>query len=260
MPTVPTGSHFPTAVVTGASRGLGRETARVLTERGYRVYAANRGARWSGPTHGAIPVELDVTSDESVAALAKRLADDGATLDVLVNNAGISMDGFDANVARGTLDVNFFGALRVTTALEPLLAQCARVVMVSSGLGELDGLDPRLRVRFADPALTKTQLVELARSFVDDVAAGRHRERGWPSSAYRVSKVSLNALTRILAKELAPRGISVVAVCPGWVATDMGGAGAPRSVAEGALSILWGAEPGAGPSGGFFRDGRQLPF
>lgn len=232
----------------------------MLIERGYRVYAASRGARWTGPTHAAVPVELDVTSDDSVAALAKRLTDDGAKLDVLVNNAGISMDGFDANVARGTLDVNFFGALRVTTALEPLLVQGARVVMVSSGLGELDGLDKRLRARFADPALTKAQLVELAREFVDDVAAGRHRERGWPSSAYRVSKVSLNALTRILAKELAPRGISVVAVCPGWVATDMGGAGAPRGVAEGALSILWGTEPGAGPSGGFFRDGRQLPF
>src|SRR5579883_3590439 len=80
---------------------------------------------------------LDVTRDDHAAALAARLARGGGGLDVLVNNAGVSLDGFDADVAQKTLDANFFGPLRVTDALLPLLRTGGRVVMVSSGLGSL---------------------------------------------------------------------------------------------------------------------------
>ena len=98
-------------------------------------------------------------------------------------------------------------------------------------------------------------------SFVRDVTDGTYRQAGWPQSAYKVSKASLNALTRILAVELAPRRITVNAVCPGWVRTDMGGRSAPRSVAEGAASIVWAATLAAnGPTGGFFRDGKPIPW
>jgi NAD(P)-dependent dehydrogenase (short-subunit alcohol dehydrogenase family) len=92
------------------------------------------------------------------------------------------------------------------------------------------------------------------------VERGRHSRSGWPSSAYRVSKVSLNALVRILARELGPRRIRVNAVCPGWVRTDMGGAGATRSVEKGAASIVWAAALEDGPTGGFFRDGQPIPW
>ncbi|HJW31464.1 MAG TPA: SDR family oxidoreductase, partial [Saprospiraceae bacterium] len=91
--------------------------------------------------------------------------------------------------------------------------------------------------------------------------AGQHRQHGWPSSAYRISKIGLNALTRILAKELASTAIRVNAVCPGWVQTAMGGPSAPRRVEEGARDIVWAALLDKdGPSGGFFRDGRPISW
>ena len=86
-----------------------------------------------------------------------------------------------------------------------------------------------------------------------------HMSAGPP--AYQVTKAAMNALTRTLAGELGEAGILVNSVCPGWVATDMGGAGAPRSVSEGAAGIVWAATlPDHGPTGGFFRDGKPLPW
>ncbi len=98
-------------------------------------------------------------------------------------------------------------------------------------------------------------------SFIRDVKEGRHRDRGWPGSAYRVSKVGLNALTQILAREVEDQGILVNTVCPGWVRTDMGGRSATRSVKEGAHGVVWAAAlPPNGPTGGFFRDGNPIPW
>jgi carbonyl reductase 1 len=259
------GSAPRTALITGASRGLGLETCRELAGRGFRVLLTSRsgtGAAAARRLAGqGLAVEhrlLDVADPASVAALAAGLA--GTAVDVLVNNAGISMQGFDARVARGTLEVNFFGALRVTEALLPLIPDGGTIVMVSSGMGELAPLGPELRARFTRPGLARGELVELMRSFVGDVEAGRHAERGWPSSAYRVSKIGLNALVRILAPELAGRHIRVNAVCPGWVRTDMGGPGASRSVEKGAASIVWAATLDDGTTGGFFRDGRAISW
>jgi NAD(P)-dependent dehydrogenase (short-subunit alcohol dehydrogenase family) len=248
----------PTALVTGASRGLGLETARQLAARGYRVLSASRDART-----GTDPWKLDVTDAGSIAALAERIAREGVRLDVLVNNAGISMKGFDANVVRGTLAVNFFGAVAVTDALLPAVRDGGAIVMVSSGMGELSAFAPALRARFLDEGLTRASLIDLVLSFERAVEKGRHVAEGWPASAYRVSKASLNAWTRLLARELSPRHIRVNAVCPGWVRTDLGGAAAPRSVEDGAASIVWAAthEDGDGqPTGGFFRDGRAIPW
>ncbi len=251
------------AVVTGGNRGIGYAIAERLAAEGLDVIATSRepnAGRKAAAAAGARYMPLDVTDERSIASLAREL---GGGIDVLVNNAGISMKGFDAEVARGTLAANFFGAMNVTDALLPLVRTGGRIVMVSSGMGELSCVSDQLRRRFEDPKLSRAELVGLMQQFVGDVAEGTHAEKGWPSSAYRVSKVGLNALTRILARELAgdPRRILVNAACPGWVRTSMGGAGAPRSPEKGAETPVWLALlPEGGPSGGFFRDQRAIPW
>ena len=245
------------AVVTGANRGIGHEIARQLVEKGLRVIATGRdeaAGQKSAREIGAEHFALDVTDAAAIERLAQAL---GGGLDVLVNNAGIALDGFNAQVAEKTAAVNLFGAMHVTDRLLPAIRAGGRIVNVSSGMGDLSAVSGQLRQRFEDPKLTRAALAELVNSFVRDVAAGVHENNGWPSSGYRVSKIALNAYTRILARELAsdPRRILVNAACPGWVRTRMGGKGAPRSVEEGADTPTWLALlPDGGPTGGLFRD------
>ncbi len=189
----------------------------------------------------------------------RTFAGKAASLHGLVNNAGISLDGFDGEVVRKTLAVNFFGALDLTEALLPLIDDGGAIVMVSSGMGELDAYAPALSARFADPELTRDRLVALVNEFVAGVDAGTYREAGWPGSAYRVSKAAMIALAKIYARDLAPRRIAVNAVCPGWVRTRMGGQSAPRSLEKGAASVVWAVTPGEA-TGGFFRDGRPATW
>jgi NAD(P)-dependent dehydrogenase (short-subunit alcohol dehydrogenase family) len=241
------------ALVTGANRGIGREIAHQLSQAGLQVITSARQA-------GNAEILLDVARKDHIEAVAECFGDG---LDVLVNNAGTSLEGFDAEVARRTLDVNFFGPMNITDALLPRLRPGARIVMVSSGMGELSHVGPSLRARLASPSLDRAALVELMQSFVSEVAAGRYQKSGWPSNAYSVSKVGLNALTRVLARELAndPRAILVNAACPGWVRTRMGGPSAPRTPEAGARTPVWLALLAeGGPTGGFFRDERPIPW
>jgi carbonyl reductase 1 len=235
------------AVVTGAGKGLGKEIAGQLSERGLDVIAA---------THA----ELDVDSDASVDAFAKAHPE----IDVLVNNAGISVSGFDAAVARKTIETNFKGTVRVTEKLLPNLRAGARIVMMSSGMGELSAIPGKeIRDAFGAPAIDRARLMSLVDRFVDEIAAGTHQKSGWPSNAYRISKVAMNAYVRILARGLVndERGIKVNAACPGWVRTRMGGSSAPRSVEDGAKTPVWLALlPDDGPMGGFFRDEHAIPW
>jgi NAD(P)-dependent dehydrogenase (short-subunit alcohol dehydrogenase family) len=222
---------MPTAAVTGANRGIGLEVARQLAGDGFRVIAGSRdldaGARAVEGLGEIEARQLDVADPDSVAAFAAGLDE----LDVLVNNAAAFYDtwqsGVDADldVARDAFETNVLGAWRVTQAVLPLLRRSphGRIVNVSSGAG----------------ALT---------------------EMGGGSPAYRVSKTALNALTRILSSELRGDGILVNSVCPGWVATDMGGPGG-RPVEQGAASVMWAVRiRDDGPTGGFFRDGRQIDW
>jgi len=244
-----------TAVVTGANRGIGEAIAAALAARGLRVVPTSRE-----PREGF--VTLDVTRADHVAALAQKVAGQGGA-DVLVNNAGVSLDGFDERVVRRTLDANFLGAMHVTDALLPSMRRGGRIVMVSSGLGSLTGVRGEVRARFEDPRLTREGLLALVEEFPRDVAAGVHERRGWPSSAYRVSKIAMNALVRVMARELEgdPRRILVNTADPGWVRTRMGGRSAPRSVEHGARTPVWLALlPEGGPTGGFFRDEHAVAF
>jgi NAD(P)-dependent dehydrogenase (short-subunit alcohol dehydrogenase family) len=231
------------ALVTGANRGIGREVARQLAERGYAVLLSARNPEQAvdaardlaQSTGGAVtPLTLDVSNPASIERAAEQVATAPGRLDVLVNNAGVGLDFGVPGVApdfdkiQQTLETNFFGAYRLTVALLPLLRASPhpRIVNVSSGMG------------------------------------GVAEMGGW-SPGYRVSKASLNALTRILSTELADDGFKVNSACPGFVNTDMGGPmGAQKSVEDGASGIVWLATlpDDGGPSGGFFRDGAPVTF
>src|SRR5436309_6565368 len=220
----------PTALVTGANRGLGLETSNQLRAKGFRVILTSRDEKkGTASVRGLDPAgrdvayhQLDITDAASISAVAHDLPGLASRLDLLVNNAGIGSWGADRRAPVRTIATNYFGARDVTDALLPFIPDGGRVVMVSSGLGELSYMGRDLRPRFAGSFPTRPALDSLVNSYLTALEDGDVKSAGWPS-AYSVSKVALNSLTRILARELAPRKISINSVCPGWVRTDMGG-------------------------------------
>jgi NAD(P)-dependent dehydrogenase (short-subunit alcohol dehydrogenase family) len=225
------------ALVSGGNRGIGLEIVRQLAGRGITVILGSREeesgrAAAEGLSGDVVVSQLDVTDEGSVARLAASVEGEFGRLDILVNNAGISNDdgqrGMNADLdrVREALEANLFGAWRLCEVAIPLMQRggYGRIVNVSSGMGALEDM-------------------------------------GGGSPGYRVSKTALNALTRILASELRGSGIFVNCVCPGWVQTDMGSPRAPRPVEEGADTPVWAATlPKGGPTGGFFRDRRPIPW
>jgi NAD(P)-dependent dehydrogenase (short-subunit alcohol dehydrogenase family) len=229
------------AVVTGANRGIGLGVVRGLAQRGYLTILGARdlargeaaAAELAREQLRVLPRELDVTDQANIDHLAHELGERYGHLDVLVNNAAIHYDTWqaalnaDLRVVREAMETNVYGPWRMVQALLPLLeaSSSGRIVNVSSEAGSLASM-------------------------------------GGGTPAYALSKAALNALTRMLAAELGRRRprILVNAVCPGWVATDMGGPGG-RPIAEGAASVLWAVDlADDGPSGGFFRDGQPVPW
>lgn len=248
-----------TVLITGANRGIGQYVASVLATEGWDVLVASRdkqkgdatAARLRKATGGRLKgTALDVTSDESVATCVQKLRDGAIKLDALVNNAGIYGEGRGEGGVERTLATNFFGPLRVTLGMLPLLRDGATITNVTSGLGALANLDAAHRRLLADPALTREALALHMQRFVEADGAG------WGTDAYGVSKAALNALTRIFAVELAPRGIRVNATDPGWVRTDMGGRNAPRTIEQGGASVLHAVT--TTDTGGVFRDGQRI--
>jgi NAD(P)-dependent dehydrogenase (short-subunit alcohol dehydrogenase family) len=202
-------------VITGANRGIGLELARQLVARGDEVDALARKpsearelSALADASGGRLRVHAcDVTSDESVRAAARSIGD--AAVDVLINNAGVmgkllSLEDVDTEDAIRTFDANSLGMIRVTRALLPQLerAKTRKVVGITSGMGSIS----------------------------DNTSGGAY--------AYRMSKAAMNMANKSMSVDLKARGFTCVVMNPGWVKTDMGGAGAPTPVEESARNIL----------------------
>lgn len=236
------------AVVTGANRGLGLETARQLARRGYKAVLTSRdgiqGKAAADKLQGeALDVgfhSLDVTRADSTQRLVEFLDNAFGRLDVLINNAGIFPEQDVGHGAqnpptvlempleslRETLQTNAFGALRLIQAIVPLMRRhgYGRIVNISSGYGQLARM-----------------------------------ENDFP--AYRTSKAMLNVITCLVAAELEAEDIKVNSVDPGWVRTRMGGAQAPRDVAEAAEGVVEAAAlSDEGPSGAFLKHGHPIDW
>lgn len=231
------------ALVTGANRGIGREIARQLAKQdvvaviGSRDMAKGRAVAAEFASEGLeTPViALDVDDINSASAAVEEIHGRYGRLDILVNNAAVLMDagGFTGSlflvtpeVGTATFRTNVLGPLHMIQAAAPVMreARYGRIVNLSSGAGQLHEMSV-----------------------------------GFPT--YRMSKSALNALTRIAAAELSAHNIKVNAMCPGWVRTDMGGPNATRTAEEAADTALWlAALPDTGPTGGFFRNRKPIPW
>ena len=229
------------ALVTGGNRGLGYETCKKLAQLGLKFLLGardmNKGksAAYQLNKKEGLDVkfyQLDVSDQNSICNVVKEVDREYGKLDILINNAAILYDTWqkaidaDLDVVNDALRTNLFGPWRISQAFVPIMKtnKYGRIVNVSSLAGSLEYTN----------------------------------YGGTP--AYSISKAALNMLTRKLAAELANTGILVNSVDPGWVATDMGGHGG-RPVQEGAKAIVWAATlSDDGPSGGFFCDGKVLPW
>jgi NAD(P)-dependent dehydrogenase (short-subunit alcohol dehydrogenase family) len=227
----------PVVLVSGGNRGIGFEACRALAEAGATVLLGarkladgERAARELAKAGAIVAAQLDVADAKSLSSLKARVEKEFGALDVLINNAGVyADDGKDVlrvpeEVIEKTLATNLLGAWRLCRAFAPGMAdkRRGRIVNVSSGMGALSSM-------------------------------------GADAPSYRVSKAALNALTLVLAAELKPAGVSVVSFCPGWVATDMGGANAPRTP-ESAGEALAAAALDDDRTGVFLRDGQIIPW
>ena len=239
------------ALITGASKGIGLETARLLGRQGVTVIVGARDSAKAGQAAStlkaegldAVPLKLDVTSTADIQAAATFIKSKYGHLDILINNAGINVEeGFTGNNSatvaqaplRQTFDTNFFGVVQLTQALLPLIqnSPAGRIVNLSSILGSL--------TLHSDP---KSPIA------------------GSKSLGYNASKTALNAFTIHLAAALKGTKIKVNSAHPGWVKTDMGGESAPMEITDGAKTSVELALIGDdGPTGAYIHLGKPLPW
>jgi NAD(P)-dependent dehydrogenase (short-subunit alcohol dehydrogenase family) len=238
------------ALITGANRGIGFETAKQLGETGVTVVVGARklsaaeetAAKLKSAGIDAYGIKLDVTNAEDRTAAVKYLSDKFGKLDILINNAGVaSSDGLQSRVSDVTdedlmrvFQTNFFSVVSLTREVLPLLKKspAGRIVNLSSILGSL--------TLHADP---KSPIAD------------------FKNIAYDASKSALNAYTIHLAHELKGTAIKVNSAHPGWVKTEMGTDAAPMEIPEGAKTSVELALLGAnGPNGHFIHLGKDLPW
>lgn len=224
-----------TILVTGGNRGIGKEICRQLSNLGHQVILGTRDLKKTQQLNesfgkNVISIKLDVTNKNDIEQAVSAVESKYGLLDVLINNAGMGIGndgaiGANLEKVKEIMETNFFGAWQVSQKMIPLLSKSkdARIINMSSGMGELSSL------------------------------------KNGSYAGYRLSKTALNGLTLMFSGELYGK-IKVNAMCPGWVKTDMGGAGASRSVEDGADTAVWLATENNIPTGKFFRDRKEISW
>ena len=219
------------ALVTGGNRGIGKDICRQLAMQNFIVILTARDMDKGQDAANELK-ELDVTEIQTFANRKNQVLEKFGRLDVLINNAGILIDDSEPallvgpQIIRDSIETNLIGPLVLCQTFIPLMQKqnYGRIINVSTGMAAFSGI-------------------------------------GSGYAGYRLSKVALNAMTKILSNEVAGSNILINAMCPGWVRTDMGGAGAPRTVKQGADTAIYLATlPDGGPSGKFFRDRREISW
>ncbi|KAF2096656.1 carbonyl reductase [Rhizodiscina lignyota] len=200
---------------------------------------------------------LDISSSESIQAFAgfvKQQHPEG--IDILINNAGVAMDGFNMDVVSTTLRCNYWGTLEMTERFLPMLKQGGRLVNVSSIAGVLKKYSESREKEFR-AANSVPEMTRIMERFIKGVEAGTHEQDGFPSAAYAVSKAGLTGVTQIIGREEATkgRGVLVNACCPGWVNTDMTKGRGTKTIDQGAKTpVMLALGDIGGKSGLYWRD------
>jgi len=274
----------PSAVVTGANKGIGYHIARRLVAAGYDVVlacrnndlaaqAADKLMAESSTPKTAAPVRTvrfdleDTASLEAAAAAVKGLFPDG--IDVVVHNAGFAFK-TDATEpfhvqAEKTNRINFFNTIHAVESFLPVVRNDGRVVIIGSRAGFLKTIPgDTARAEFIRDGVTVESLKAHVQHFIALTEKDQQKAAGWPSNSYGTSKVAVGAYARLLAAEARTRdrGVTVNWCCPGWCRTDMAGDEAPRSADDGADTPAWLATSAdvAGVSGKFYGERKELDW
>ena len=209
------------AIVTGSNKGIGLAIVRGMCRqfKGH-VYLTSRNTQLGEEAvkllegEGLHPKyhQLDITSEDSIAKLAVYMMEKYGGVDILINNAGVYYNTASTTApameqATVTLTTNFTGTLNMMRAFVPLMKPHGRIVNVSSSLGTLSCLTEQLlRDKFSSPSRTEKELVSLMEQCLADVKDGKHKETGWGNSFYEVSKIGVNAMSKVFAREMTKSG------------------------------------------------------
>ena len=190
--------------------------------------------------------QLDVSSSESIKKFVAAVADKYKHVDVLVNNAGIAWKGdtFNSEVVQSTFATNLYGTIELSESMIPLLNNQGKIVTVGSMMGKyhLFKNSEEWKAKFSNPSITKEQLLGYLHEFEEAVKKGDYAEKGFPKSAYGMSKLGVNIYTmRILSQrqDVKDKHIQVYAQCPGYVNTDMSSHKGPLTIEEGARTTVF---------------------
>jgi len=236
-------------VVTGSNKGIGFHAVKILSaHKDIHILLTARdptlGKEALNALNNPSNVEffpLDIRSDKSVSEFENFLQTKFSGIDILINNAAIAYkgDAFDEDVARDTIETNYFGTLRVFQKLLPLIRENGRVVNVASEAGHLSKLSPDLQKEFSSEDLTIDGLSSLLLRFISSVGKGTYQKDGWPKTTYGVSKIGVIALTKILARQENKKNILINCCCPGYCKTDMSSNRGTKLPEDGAQSLLY---------------------